>query len=50
VSVNTFIILQKKYHSFHKHIKQHIDNNKKCFWAANQHIRIWRIMWHWRLE
>ncbi len=36
-----FLILKK--HSFHKNMKHttvfNIDN-KKCFWAANQHIRM----------
>jgi len=37
----------KKYHGFHKNIKQHmvfnIENNKKCYltnWPSNQHIII----------
>ncbi len=46
---------EKKYHGFHKNVKQHkifnIDNNKNISLAANQHIQIISEgTWHWRLE
>jgi len=33
------------YCGFHTIIKKH-----NCSWAANHHIRVWRIMWHRTLE